>query len=102
MDKKLAKLVEGFKADFEKRRPEMHPEDLENEINGWVEGETYAPDFCREHLEWFVQMIAVYPDGDAHEVLDEIRDRFWSMTRPPAATKVALAGTAGEPGKGTP
>lgn len=81
MDKELNKLVAGIKDRVDRRT--LHPEDEALEREGWIEGETYAPDFCRDHFEWFVQMIAVYPDAGAQEVLEALREKFWSSNWPP-------------------
>ncbi len=79
MDSQLKKLVAEIKHRFDQEIvPELHPDDQATYKQGWAEGQDHAPGFCEERLDWFIQMIAVYPDQEAHVLLDELRASFWT------------------------
>jgi hypothetical protein len=87
-DKLFENMLDRFAAASTERRKQALPEDAANEVQAIAEGKQYAPGFCDDHLEWFVALVGTYADDDAHELLDALRERFWTTARP------ALAPTA--------
>jgi hypothetical protein len=74
----LRAILKEMRAESKRDAKRMHPEDAKSAREGWAEGRKFAPGFCRTRSDWFTALVGVYPDKDAHELLDMLREDFWT------------------------
>jgi hypothetical protein len=67
-----------------KKKPEEHPEDREYRERGEREAAEFGAAIVATYVNELPQLILTYADGDAHNLLDELRDRFWAGDLPDA------------------
>lgn len=63
------------------RLPE-HPEDRKERLASIREARRTIGPFYRKHWRRFVALVQTYPDGEAHELLDKLREDYWAMHHP--------------------
>lgn len=60
------------------RRHSKHPFDLEMERHGMKDGLLRAKAFFEDHASEFAQLVWTYPDADALELFEHLRESFWT------------------------
>lgn len=60
--------------------PEEHPEDRASRLEGIAWAATAIDGFFKSHQKQFIALIQTYHDDEAHGLLDQLRERFWSKS----------------------
>lgn len=64
-----------------------HPEDRKMRIEGQRYGKAFAEEFVDAHRRKVVALIATYPDSKASDLLDRLRELFWSEIWKPKSNR---------------
>ena len=57
-----------------------HPEDRQRRLAGERMAATRGAEFAQESADKLAALITTYADRDAHELLDALREDFWSRS----------------------
>lgn len=55
-----------------------HPEDRADRLDSEIHAEKLYEQFCMEYAEDIKSLIRSYSDNDAEELLEKLREDFWS------------------------
>lgn len=60
----------------------MHPEDVESERLSRAAAAKHGRGILAPHAEEIALLITCYPDDEAHDALDRMREWFWAFALP--------------------